>query len=259
MRHLSLATFSSACIVLALTCFCCCCGVLGMPADEPSAGEYGEYFQGDIMEPFSGAFAGLIDPINHWPNAEVLYEFDSSLTASVRAKTLQAMHRVTKETDGCARFREWKPADGEAHVLIKSGNGCSATLGYSANRVTSMRLSEKCSLGSIMHELQHVLGVEHQQNRPDRDSYVKILFDNVKSGNELDFMKENSRYYDSFGQPYDFGSQMHYALTAFSKNGLPTIEAVSSLPKGVQVGQRERMSRSDVALVRAMYKCNKTS
>uniref|UniRef100_A0A1I8GSI2 Metalloendopeptidase n=1 Tax=Macrostomum lignano TaxID=282301 RepID=A0A1I8GSI2_9PLAT len=76
-------------------------------------------------------------------------------------------------------------------------------------------------------------GVEHQQSRPDRDQYVKIQFDNVYS-------RESSRYYDTFNQPYDFGSQMHYSFR---------------LPDGVEVGQREANDQGDVALLKAMYQC----
>ncbi|PAA64931.1 hypothetical protein BOX15_Mlig002577g2 [Macrostomum lignano] len=160
------------------------CGVSGLPAStaDEAAAEYGEYFQGDIMEPIPGTFAGLLNPANRWPEGVVVYKFDPDLPDPIRQRVLQAMSRVSAETGNCARFREWQPSDGVEFVLIRSGSGCSATVGYWAGRSTSMNLAERCTVGNIMHELQHSLGVEHQQSRPDRDQYVKIQFDNVIPG-----------------------------------------------------------------------------
>lgn len=39
-----------------------------------------------------------------------------------------------------------------------------------------------CKHGNIVHEIAHSLGFFHEHSRPDRDSYVSILWANIESG-----------------------------------------------------------------------------
>ena len=59
---------------------------------------------------------------------------------------------------------------------------------------------------------------------------------------------------DHLGTEYDYGSVMHYAPTAFSKNGKPTIEPKK---KGIEIGQRVGFSQNDLFKINKLYKCPK--
>jgi hypothetical protein len=52
--------------------------------------------------------------------------------------------------------------------------------------------------------------------------------------------------------PYDYNSVMHYPANGFSVNGQPTITPKKS---GVTIGQREKLSDTDIAEIRDYYKC----
>lgn len=57
---------------------------------------------------------------------------------------------------------------------------------------------------------------------------------------------------DHLDTTYDYGSVMHYASTAFSKNGKPTIEPKK---RGVEIGQRAGFSETDIYKINKLYKC----
>ena len=75
-------------------------------------------------------------------------------------------------------------------------------------------------IGTMYHELGHVLGFHHEHQRSDRDTYITIDIGNVPG---------NARYaFDRFTfptvGPYDFGSIMHYGASYFALDlSRPTI------------------------------------
>ena len=54
-------------------------------------------------------------------------------------------------------------------------------------QIVSLARSGCVRKGIVMHELLHAVGFHHEQNRPDRDNYLNIYLENVKSGKEHNF------------------------------------------------------------------------
>lgn len=57
----------------------------------------------------------------------------------------------------------------------------------------------------------------------DRDDYVKIHYENMRSGKEHNFKKYSSHDVTHFNTTYDYYSILHYSAYGFSKNQKPTI------------------------------------
>lgn len=70
----------------------------------------------------------------------------------------------------------------------------------------------------------HVLGFEHEHQRPDRDDYVTIETQNI-SPEDLAKFKKSDRILHNLSLPYDFNSITHFYENEFSVNGQPTIQS----------------------------------
>ncbi|XP_041843840.1 high choriolytic enzyme 1-like [Melanotaenia boesemani] len=94
---------------------------------------------------------------------------------------------------------------------------------------------------TVQHEVLHALGFTHEISRSDRDEYVKILFENIKPGNERNFKKVET---NKLRTPYDFKSIMQYSKYAFSKND-PNLD----------FGHAKQMNKNDIIRVNRLYNC----
>ncbi|KAM7449676.1 hypothetical protein ABFA07_002352 [Porites harrisoni] len=183
-----------------------------------------------------------------WPNGVVPYTIDWVLAREVEAKAAIAAAIKEWSSKTCIKFKERTNESG--YVTFRFGTGCSADVGYQG-RQQYVNLATGCwHMGTVAHEIGHALGFFHEQSRPDRDKFVRVLWYNIQQGRGYNFMKV--KYIDSQGEPYDYDSLMHYGKTFFSKNGKPTL-----LPrkKGIEFGQRERVSNGDARQMNKMYSC----
>ncbi|XP_030561570.1 seminal metalloprotease 1-like [Drosophila novamexicana] len=214
-------------------------------------------YQGDMAVGFKRN--GLLSPDEHWPNGEVYYKIDEQFKPEHVDHIKLAMQII--QNVSCVRFL---PAveDTKNFVEIKvSLSGCWSNVGFLGGKQTlslpDQGVNQGCfRLGTIQHELLHTLGFLHQQSSPDRDDYVQIAWDNIQPDNISNFQKYNSSRVGNFGATYDYGSIMHYSVSAFKKTaGLDTITPLQSL-NGRRMGQRNRMSDADITRLNNMYKCN---
>jgi len=183
----------------------------------------------------------------------VPYVIDKSLGSDGVEAVKQAIadyHHFT-----CIKFIERKKNEVE-YLKFYKGQGCSSPVGYRKGRVNMVSLGSGCwHKGSVMHEVGHSMGFDHEQSRPDRDSYVEVVYKNIMEGFEFNFKKRLSSEVDLQGTKYDLESMMHYGQLAFSKNGQRTI-VTRDFKKHLLIGQRRGFSNTDILQLNLMYKCH---
>ena len=109
-------------------------------------------------------------------------------------------------------------------VVRPNGSKCSSQLGRQGGgqllnlgkNFTSGRTCYKEK--TIIHEFIHAIGFTHEQNRPDRDSYVDVKYKNIIGGDSNGNFRKRTIDWLTYEIPYDGKSVMHYK--AFNGAGI---------------------------------------
>ncbi|HEY5298240.1 MAG TPA: M12 family metallopeptidase [Verrucomicrobiae bacterium] len=167
------------------------------------------------------AFSGTFTP---WPGGDVYYTFSNNVSA-VKQKAF---------LDGAAEWamfanlhfipRTTQPNYVTVYELAALEGGQSM-VGMVGGQQFIQISPTAWNRSTICHELGHTLGLVHEQQRSDRDSYVKILTNNITPGLEGNFVILTDSQNKS---SYDFLSVMHYSRNAFSTD--PSLDTIEPLP-----------------------------
>ena len=152
--------------------------------------------------------------VRKWPNNTVVYRIDN-LNSEMRNRFSQAMQEWESKTD--IRFKE-RTNETNYVTVSGTGNNCRcgvATIGMFLNR-GFIRIGSQAPVSVIIHEIGHTLGYLHEQNRPDRDQYVNVLFENITDGAEDQFFVSQNSI--PLTDKLDLNSVMMYGSYTFSKD-----------------------------------------
>lgn len=202
----------------------------------------------------------------YWPHATVVYIYgkglskcvaiqykviiiakpNSKIAATAKRIIHRAMRKISLKT--CVKYRHTANFS-EPHVVIeRTGDNCWSSIGYYTKSKMRMNLGKQCMVQAVVqHELLHVLGFLHMHNVPDRDKYVKIVYENIEETEKYNFKIFNEH---TFNMTYDYNSIMHYGPYLFSVNGKKTI---IPLKKDARIGEARGMSVKDVKKVNNIY------
>ncbi|KAG9413972.1 hypothetical protein AC1031_013177 [Aphanomyces cochlioides] len=207
-----------------------------------------------------------------WPQGRVCYKIDAAVNASAVAEALSHWEAKTP-----LRFVPCQGNDPNHccnpcgdFVHFQSGSGCYSSIGFVPGQCSfggqPLVVAPSCSVGNIIHEVGHAVGLVHEHQRADRDLYVKIYPANIDPVYLADFDKGHHGDSIVFGEiddgsnsyGYDYDSIMHYGLHDFSINNLQTLLPIT--PSGrvredyfYRVGQRRGLSPGDVQMIHGLY------
>ncbi|XP_058961884.2 nematocyst expressed protein 6-like isoform X1 [Pocillopora verrucosa] len=197
------------------------------------------------------------NPRQLWPGGIVPFKISYAIDARGRQLIRNSMKDWMDHVP-CLRFKQRESERGYLEFVYK--RGCWSYLGHIGRRqeVSIGRYTEDppCVQGSITHELGHAIGFLHEQNRPDRDDYVKINWHNMARGAASQFEKADPNEVDYRGEPYDYGSIMHYSK--YQGNNRPNAMTMEPIKANAEIGQRKSPSKSDIRQARLMYGCGGT-
>lgn len=194
-----------------------------------------------------------------WADGVIVYKIDNH--QELKRIWREATDYIKKYT--CLDFKKAPRSQktGYVHVLHHNG-GCNAIVGFwrGSDKPSTLKMGTRCmKTGTLIHEILHVAGFWHEQSRGDRDQHIKMLWHNIKKGEEGEFSKEKDLDLPS---PYDFSSLMHYGPWGFSIGYVggehPTMVNMQNQP--IVAGQRHMMSQQDVDQLNYLYKftCKKS-
>ncbi|XP_046443276.1 hatching enzyme 1.2-like isoform X1 [Daphnia pulex] len=207
--------------------------ITGMPLTEEMKGNFNEIgkelitqsfpwdkqdptlYEGDIKH--FGDKNAILSNSYRWPNAKIPYEISNAYTPDQRTVIAFAMNEYHKYT--CIQL---VPRTSETNYIriLKSGTGCNSWIGMINRGAQDLSLDDGCVSkdypGIVLHELMHAAGFFHEHTRPDRDSFVRIDFNNIILKHQFNFNKTTASEVTTLGLPYDYDSVMHYGKNAFA-------------------------------------------
>ncbi|KAL7645914.1 UNVERIFIED_CONTAM: hypothetical protein RMT77_002811 [Armadillidium vulgare] len=179
------------------------------------------------------------------------FEFKrSALGSDEEALIRDIIHQFYDLTNGCVEFVE--RTNETDYLVIVSHDFSAATIGYDEMFNILAMNSDHMDNATILHQLYHILGFEHEQCRTDRNEYVTVLYKNIYGAEYLNF----NEVYDAdvLKVPYDYESIAHFPEFASSKNGKSTIITKDKKYQKI-IGTKKVLSKKDILKIKKKYKC----
>ena len=177
-----------------------------------------------------------------WPGGNVYYRFDPTQVSNstITAAKMQQFRDSVAEWAAFANLHFIENITGQPNFITVQENtsggegGFSSSVGMAGGEQFIQIGAHSWNRGTLCHEVGHALGLYHEMQRSDRDTYVIINFGNIAPSDQPNFtiLPGGS---NTLQGPYDFYSVMHYSRNALSDNGGDTISMQSGFTQFINI------------------------
>lgn len=189
--------------------------------------------------------------VNLWDQGIIRYRFASNISSAHRNLFLQSCYEMGEFADiQCLPKRS---SDSHyIYVTHTNKNICGSS--HLGRRGGKQDLKIKCwRRRTIQHELMHAFGISHEQNRPDRDEFITLLWQNVQPSVRFNYSKVSIGGASHYLNYYDFDSIMHYGSHSGAVAGKVAFYRTDYGPQNGIMYQRDEMSFGDHYILYALY------
>ncbi len=208
----------------------------------------GDILLGKVQEKVAHGHAEI--PLtSKWPSSTIYYHIQPQVANPQRI--LQALQYLSEKTVlQFVPYTDQPEALGDALVFEPLSEHCLSYVGRIGG-LQPIFISAECEWTQVAHEILHAVGLVHEHGRPDRDTFVKIMWPNIpeKFKSQFEILPEDlTKEWMSYA--YDVKSIMHYPSQNFlSEGGHPSILDI----EGRAIPEPSGLSEMDAQKVNRLF------